>query len=221
MTAEFLKSTPTIEDPAAAAFLMNPGLFRFFQPFFTTERTLTQAARLLEVKPNVLFYRLKQMLALGIVEVVRTQRRGGRAMPLYRSSFSSCFIPLRATPYADLFSLMRTNDDLLNQHLVRGLARVWDGQAGSWGWHCRIDEFGLLQAREANEEKDWDPLVDSLPATLHHWGFLALTDPQAKAMQRELDEVVRRYSRLSSVRGAARRRLHVIRVGMAPMVRPA
>lgn len=63
-------------------------------PFMGQERSLSQAARLLEISKSLMAYWVKQMLKLGLIESRRTEKRGRYVVPLYSATADVFTIPL-------------------------------------------------------------------------------------------------------------------------------
>jgi len=85
-----------------ARLLTDPNSKRFFVPFLAHDCTVKEAAQQVDCPLNTMLYRVKTLLAAGLVQVVETRSRGGRAVRVYRSVHDAYFIPLAATPFDTL-----------------------------------------------------------------------------------------------------------------------
>lgn len=91
-----------VADPARAVIVGDPVRSRFLQPFLGRERTVTEAAAELGCTPNTMLYRVRRMLAVGLLRIVATRSRAGRSIKVYRSSHDGYFVPNEVMPYDDL-----------------------------------------------------------------------------------------------------------------------
>lgn len=92
----------TVSEPEQARLLSDPQSFRFFEPFIARERSVKVAAEEVGCTLDVMLYRVKTLLAAGLLRVARLEKRAGRPIKHYRSVHDAYFIPFEVTPYAGL-----------------------------------------------------------------------------------------------------------------------
>ncbi len=95
-------SPHVVRDARQARILTEPESKRFFVPFLARNTTVKEAAQQVGCPLNTMLYRVKTLIAAGLVQVVETRPRGGRAIRVYRSVHDAYFIPLAATPFDTL-----------------------------------------------------------------------------------------------------------------------
>ena len=209
-----------ITSPDAAAFLIRRAGRRYMWPFLGCESTVAQAARELNIAPNSMLYRVRRMLELNLLEVVREEARAGRAVRVYRAVADRIFIPYAASPAVDLLEVLRENRGAFEDALQRAIARVMRDVHGDHGW-------GLLMYREGDGTYEydaiapgaeaWNPLGPDEPAVLDHSMVLPpMTHVQAKALQRELLDVLARHVDDAEDEPGRGKRHYLVRLGLAP-----
>lgn len=205
--------TLTVRDPAVAELLIDPVKLRHLAPFLGRERSVSEAARESGAKPNTTLRRVQRLLDLGLLEVARELPRGGRPVKLYRSAAEIFFVPFDATSADTLESALAERDAYWEALLRRHVVRARSEQFGSWGTRIYRDRRGRLQVQTAlDAHRNTTSLDDGDPAILSAWRDRVYLDyPDAKALQRELFELLLRYQR----KGGSQR--YVVRVGMAPV----
>ncbi|MDQ3397866.1 MAG: helix-turn-helix domain-containing protein [Deinococcota bacterium] len=135
-----------VNNPQAAATLLDPDLSMLLKPFMQGACTVGEAAGNLNVKPADLFYRVQRMVALGLLEVVREEPRRGRPLKYYRSSASAFFIPFWATSATSVEDFVVNHDEGWSRRLARSLAHAYTHEASleHWGLHISYREDGFL-----------------------------------------------------------------------------
>lgn len=204
-----------ISDPEAANLLINPHTLRQLEPFLGRDCTISQAAHESGAKPNTVLSRVRRFVSLGLLQVVREEPRGGRAVKVYRSSADVFFIPYEATTADSLESALAERDayweTLLRKNVV--LARM--EAVGTWGTRIYRDDRGRLQVQTAvTPFQNYTTLHPDGPAVLSAWrDSLFLDFEDAKALQQEMFALLKHYQQK---RGAQR---YIIRMGLAPLLR--
>lgn len=193
----------TVDDPEQARLLTDPLSLRFFEPFLAREQSASQAAAELGVRLDTLLYRLRVLQRAGLVRVVRSQKRAGRPVKIYRSSADAYFIPFGATPYAELEERIREQLRTHDEVVVRALARTLRA-SGYEGQRLYRDARGEVFRQSAKDKATYLDLADwaslqrhvrdrAAPATERLAAQLALTDEEAKSLLLELYGLWRRY----------------------------
>lgn len=203
-----------VRDPAAARWLLRPAGLRQIEPFLGVDRSVAEAAAVTFEKPNTVLRRVARLRQLGLIEVVETVRRAGRPVRRYRTTADVFFIPFEATGADDLEGAIAERDAYHERLLRRNVVRARTEAMGSWGTRVYRDERGRLQVQTAvSPDANVTLLDDDMPAALSAWrDQLYLDYADAKALQRELFDLVLRYGRR---RGAQR---YVVHVGLAAIL---
>ena len=201
--------TLTITNPQAAQALLDPVSTRFLKPFMACESTMKDAANTLGVRMNVMFYWINRLCVLGLLRVVRTEKRSGRAIRYYRWSADAFFVPFAGTG-ATTPEEMRTKIEL-NAH--KRLTRALVAASPSVGVliHCGPCErltFDFNHTPNPASNRKNDPVA---PAVVDEWYPLELDFQSAKRFQSELHDLLERYQ---NVRGGQQ---YLVRLALAPV----
>lgn len=199
--------------PAADA-LTNPTSLRYLAPFLGRTLSVGEAARESGAKPNTTLRRVQRFVELGLLEVVGERKRAGRPIKLYRTVADIFFVPFEATHAESLEAALKERDAYWEKLLRRNVVRARAESIGTWGTRFYRDSRGRLQVQTAvTPDANVTTLHPEGPAALSLWRDQLMLDfADAKALQREMFELVRRYQRLS---GSQR---YVVRMGLAPVV---
>ncbi|MBW6454597.1 MAG: hypothetical protein K0A98_01815 [Trueperaceae bacterium] len=203
-----------VRDPAAARALVRPSGLRRLTPFIGPPRTVTEVARETGERPNTILRRVQRLLALGLLEVADTRPRAGRPLRRYRATADVFFVPFEATGAEDLEAALAERDAYWERLLRRHVVRARSEAMGVWGTRIYRDARGRVQVQTAvSPDANASMLDDEMPAALSAWRDQVWLDhADAKALQRELYDLVQRYQR---ARGAQR---YVVHVGLAALV---
>ncbi len=159
------------------------------------ECTVAKAAKELGLATNSLLYRVKRFQAAGLLEVVREEKRAGRAVKVYRSAADAFYVPFALTRAETLEALLLELDSSLHALLYRNIARVMtqaETELGSWIW--RAEEGDVRTRFAAGPNRLFDPLEPNAPSTLLFWSPEVWLGPDdAKALLREMTELIGRY----------------------------
>ncbi|SMB83789.1 winged helix-turn-helix domain-containing protein [Deinococcus hopiensis] len=217
-----------LDDPASARVLADAYTRQFFEPFIWRERRVSDVARELQVSKTAMLYRVRQFLRLGLLEVTRTEPRAGRAVRYYRATSQGYFVPFTATSAESVQALYETSVDNTRRSVLATLTRAWGALADDPRWfglYTYGDESGLkshalLPYRPADNVHDLtqrgflEPLLDEhAPTIWDNTTALSLRAEDAKALQRELHALQRRYSRRTSGGG----KTYLLRLTLTPI----
>lgn len=204
-------SIKIINTSEAADILMNPKTLRQLEPFLAKPCTISQAAQETHEKANTVLARVKRFLKLELVEVVKKEKRGGRAIKHYQSTANTFFVPYEATTAETLEVMMQERDLYWANLLRRGVVQARTEDVGTWGTRIYKDQRGRLQIQTAvTPEKNYTMLDADRPAVLSAWRDSVYLDYQdAKALQREMFQLLKKYNQKE---GAQR---YIVRLGMA------
>jgi predicted ArsR family transcriptional regulator len=171
-----LSSLLRIEAPDQVAVFLDARRRRILLAFLGRERSLTQGAEALGMSLNLLAYHVGRLRRLGLLKVVREQKRAGRPILFYRASADSFLIPAAA--------MGRRVGDGLTTELRAALDRA-DSLSGASDMLVVIDEAGepRLERRGATVDAD----------ACEYWRVLSLGQDEARMLNRELRALLRRY----------------------------
>ncbi len=207
------RRTAVVDDAVLADLLTNPETLRQLEPFLGQENTVSEAARLTATLPNTMLARVGRWQKLGLLEVSRQELRAGKPVKYYRTTADAWFIPFDNTSAETLEAGLAQRDRFWETRLRRAVVKAREQQVGNWGTRVYRDERGRLQIQMAvSPDSNWTSLDMDRPAVLAAWrDGLHLDFKDAKALQRELFELLLRYQRKE---GAQR---YLLRLGLAPL----
>ncbi len=183
-----------IEDAQACELLTDRALLRILAEFTGQENTINQAATSLEMTVSALYKIVKRFEGLNLIEITRTEARAGRAIRHYRTVADAFFIPFRTHPPERISG----QNWALHQALFRrGLDRLYREERfveQDWGVVTAIAPNGSVYLEIASASgRAWADLMAEGPAVVSGWHAVYLGIEDAKALQRELDDVLARY----------------------------
>ena len=153
---------------------------------------MAEAARSLKISKSRMSYWVKKLLALGLICVVRTEKRGRYRVPIYRSAADVFLIPLELLPVESDEALLELHSADFVKNERRSLARFGRQRAG--GWHVRYAPKGgrgqLSIVPSSGDMEDAE--------IFNVWGRLNLSESAAGALRRELKTLLERYLEQSS-----------------------
>lgn len=176
MEEQILTSTLRIEAPDQVAVFLDPRRRRILITFLGREASLTEAAERLAFPLNRLAYHVGRLIELGLLRVVREQKRAGRPIRYYRAAADSFLIPAAA--------MGRRVGDGLTAELRAALDRA-ELLSGASDLLISLDEAGRprLQRRGGNVDAD----------ACDYWRVLSLSAAEARQLSGELRTLLRRY----------------------------
>lgn len=222
-----------IDDPAAARLLLDEAVREVFGCFLGVDRSVREAADHLGRDLDAVLYRVKRLHAVGLLDVVATVKRAGRAVRRYRSAHDAWFLPFEVLPYADLeealATMHRSNAVRAARAAARWLSRSpWAGFTVELGVDGQVWMHGSGRAPDERTPRRWRPVDGGLPflappgatggpfdATLDLW----LSDDQVAQLNADLVAVVARYAafgRAAADGVPANRMLQVVSVPLGP-----
>lgn len=207
-------SLAIVNEGAAADVLMDPRALRHLAPFLGRDLTIGQAAAESNEKPNTTLTRVRRYLELGLLTITGEVQRRGRPMKLYRTVADVFFVPFEATRSDSLEAALAERDSYWESLLRRNVVKSRLESFGNWGTRIYRDERGRLQVQTAvTPDANATTLQPDAPAVFSAWRDAVMLDfDDAKALQRELFELLTRYQRLN---GSQR---YVLRLAMAPVL---
>lgn len=202
-----------MQDTDVADLLMDPVTLRQLEPFLGREATVGEAAELLGERPNTVLKRVQRFVELGLLRIVRERPRAGRAIKVYRAAADVFFVPFETTSAESFEAALAERERYWEEQLRRHVVRARREAFPNWGTRIYRDAAGRLQIQMATDpERNTDPLAPDSPPALSAWRDRVYLDyADAKALQRELFELLLRYQR----KGGAQR--YIVHAGLAPM----
>ncbi|MGL5930711.1 MAG: hypothetical protein ACRCY8_17415 [Dermatophilaceae bacterium] len=160
------------------------------------------------------------MQRLGLLVLDRTQRRAGRAMPVFRLVADEFYVPFRHLDVErHVFGNVRewTETMLGNASHVAARSATELGMSGmrvAW-----VDGIGFRRGTAAGPGSWWESSTAPGPALVLRWASLRLAPAEACALRDDLVALLSEYARRQSADGEE----HVLGLGLAPAVesRPA
>lgn len=199
MTGDFLKQEIVrVRDPQVATALTDLKVWRLMGMFFGEPVSLKDAAAYLDMTLPALSYWVNKLLSLGLLEIVRVEKRNGRAIKYYRAAAQHFFVPFQLTSSDTLEALLGATTMGFDRFYRRQLAQLLLNEGDDWGLNFysasgRGYSFGFSTVPERDEAYVARSLASEAPAlydsvSIHEMDFVT-----AKAFQRELHDLYRRY----------------------------
>ncbi|MBW7916980.1 MAG: hypothetical protein H3C53_09915 [Trueperaceae bacterium] len=212
-----------VEDPTQARLLTDPRFLTTFRPFLARESTVSNAVAQTSVDMNATLYRVRTLLAAGLLTVCRVEPRRGRGVKVYRSTHDAYFVPYRSTPFASLEErlLAQALPELRERVAIVARRMRADGRDGQRLFRDDKGDTWVVGAASETSEVAWlDPA--GRPGT-DYWTDLDLTEAQARELQRTLVELLAAYPRSAGSSGptgraaGARVRPYRLAVALVPL----
>lgn len=188
-----------MRDAQAAAVLADLERVQVLASFLGRERPVSEVAEELGLPVDATYYRVRRLVDLGLLELTRTVPRKGRSLKLYRTTADRFFVPLDALPERTAEEFLADGDEPTRRRLARSVARVLRELPVhlQMGLHVGRAPDGRPSIGLGPADPGWRPdgmLVPGVPAILSSWMPLRLAYDDAKALQRELFELIGRYA---------------------------
>lgn len=186
-----------IEDPGAAAVLIDPGQRRYLEPFLRAEHTLQEAADTLGIAPSTMAYQIAKLRGLGLVRLVRTEPRKGMASKVYRANATRFFVPFASTSAASIEELLFGLEIETLRTLVRRSVEARAASEGRWGLAIALSSDDKIQIDFLPERTDPAAdvallLGDAAPPVVNNYLTVRLTPARQKELQRQLFALTQR-----------------------------
>ena len=207
MKAPDLTSWLIVKDIRAIDLLAKPEYRFLLLPFFQAEKSVSEAAEEARVELRKMYYLCQRACKLGLLRIASTQKRKGRAIKRYRAAADAFFVP---------YTYMReTLREIFFESELKLLPMVADASAHSFvkinGDVLYDDEWGRLyrphlgtgfssftnssKKRFLDLDAYLEHLNDAPTPYLKYTLNLSLSQADAKSLQRELIDVMQRYTR--------------------------
>lgn len=188
------KDTCVVTREAAAAVLLDAEARRWFIPFFAQTSSVSDAAKVLGEKPNSVLYRVRRWLELGLLQVEREELRRGRQVRYYRSTADAFFVPQRASSTEDFVALLEYTNTPFLETLYRNVVAAVASLSPDWGVQFSRTDAGICIVAASEPGTILDPSPQDSPAVFGQFTRLRLDFEDAKTFQRELSELLDRYT---------------------------
>lgn len=216
---DLIKSWQSITDLKATQILTDWRLRRFLDPFLEAPRTMSEVGALLTVKLNVVHYRVKQLVRLGLLQVVGTRKDVGRPAKLYGVTAEKFFVSFSNTTLISM-------EDMLNRLgaldvFIDNAAQTLNAQASDWGVLIFHDPLVGVTVKLAPLDQEGVPKpIDTeqwlrldFPALLQAETFLYLDIESAKHLQADLISLLRSYTNRKQFSGQN----YILLLGITPV----
>lgn len=205
-----LRSTPEwveLRDAEAVRILLSHKQRQALTPFMGQTQSVAGAARITKESPNTVLKRVQRWLEVGLL----VEESGDGKVKLYRAAALSFFVPQQIIGRFDLERLLEQLDaheaGLMRQGQLETALSIED-----WGlrfWIQDDQDWTIQPARTGLTA--WNYYAPEAPALLAETDLLHLSKEEAKQLQRELVEVLRKFSR------RAGKEHYLVRVAMSPL----
>ena len=195
-----------VTDPKAIA-VLDDERFELLVPFFKRPTGVAEAARTAEVSLDQMAYLVERALELRLLRLERVEKRKGRAIKLYRTTGEVFFVPFKDIPTATLAEHIAAAEERTTPHLAaaaaKNLQRFAD-QGDAWGRAYLLNEDGPARTTASLRHgvTSWEGylgylLSDQAPPYMLVRQSLHLAPADAKALQRDLIQLLQRYEQRS------------------------
>lgn len=199
MTGDHLKQTIVqVSDAQVAKALTDKRVWRLMGLFFGEPVPLKVAADELRMTLPALSYWVDKLLGLGLIKIERVEKRKGRAIKYYQAAAEHFFVPFHLTTSDTLEALLDATTAGFDRLYRRQLARLFLKEGDEWGLNFygssgRGYSFGFSTIPERDEAYVARSLAPEAPALYDSVSIHEMDFATAKAFQRELHELYRRY----------------------------
>lgn len=207
-----------VQDPRAGKVLSDIKELFYLAPLVNQELSAKQYSRGLELRLDKAVYKLKRLKQLGLIRVIREEQRGGSPIKFYQATTSRYFVPIELFSdaglevwYHQMFNhfdasfiagILKTLREATQRFTNLGLEVCFEN--GHVNYHLadgpgqKMEEINLFLSSE-------------LSATLSVVSVIGLSFDDAKSLQRDLVELLKKYP------SNPLQRPYVVRVGLAEL----
>jgi hypothetical protein len=187
-----------LSNPQVAALFLKINVTGYLAQFIGAETTVKQAATQLGIKLNVMAYWTERFLHFGLIDLTRTERRGGSAIKHYQSVANEFIVPvdlIEGTDHDQILQLIMQRDYQRFSHSV-----VVAGRKLTPDWRLRL--FRDRAGHGLHLEPIVQPAAQAMAQAtygvpmqrpLHDWARIALPAQQASEFHRELYDLFERF----------------------------
>lgn len=223
-----MSSPLTVTEPAAVRLLMRGRARQVLGAFLAGEGSVSAASRRVGADIRVVHRTVLALQNAGLLQIVREEKRAGRAIKIYAAVASAFFVPFSATDAATLDELSGGYAghyaELFRQASAREFDRLHREQSAGreWGVRLYLAPEGHWQTDTGYEGAE---LVDAAVRYQGPQGLMlnadasfTLSEDEARAIQGELIAMLMRLRPLSlEQRRAGTGKPYLLRLGLVPM----
>lgn len=206
----------TVTDPKAAKLLLDGNSRYLFEPFLLGSHSVKDLADSLGLSLEVVYHQIKRFERHGLLKVERLETRRGRATKYYRASADGFFVPFYVTPYNTLEGFVQhiqMQAQTQFNHLVAQVGHGLIQDPSKAGFRVyRVDNYVNTELTPNAEQLDilTELLAPDAPALMISQFPLKLSRAEAKALQREMLELLMRYTNKGGEES------YLVQVGLVP-----
>lgn len=208
----------TIRNQAAADTLIDPKKYKYFIPFMQKPRSLTEAARLIHIKTNLMHYHVKRLLGLGLIKEIDSRVGRGRKGMRYQASSSKFFIPLKYTSVTNMETVLYGLQEPMFRQIVKSRVLIAAQDRDDLGMAFELTpehHFSIYVSPQ--DDENWATEAhqksEAFPALFSKFLTLKLNHKDAKWLQRELIRLYEKAFELDTDEG----RDYVMGLSIAPI----
>jgi hypothetical protein len=214
-----------ITDTQIIDFLSDQTRRRYLRVFMGQTRSISQAAKEINVELHVMGYFVDQLLGFDLIKEVGLKKRQGRDMKLYRAVSDSMMAQLPLLETKHLMMLLSSGDWDWRQELIQGLVSHWHTPDMRWvvRFYSTDQRTWITDAVPETQKDQFLPDLMNDPATPPIWHsnlVLKLEPEAAKRLQSELAELYLRYEALSGQNYDLDAPKYVMQLALAPFAKP-
>ena len=202
----------SVDTKEAARALTEGTGWRYLEPFVGQEVSVSKAAKALHVSPNALLYHVKRFLRLGLLTVIREEKRAGKPIKYYRTKADTLFVPFTLTSAETIEALFLSLEHEWQAKFLHCAAEVMKGSEANLGvriWRLPTGEFISKPTLAPPAPFDAD-LFKRWPVLVLWSDALYLDADDVTALQGELIKVFERFSERKG------KQKHLLRLGLVP-----
>ena len=180
-----------VRDEQAALLVLNKKTNRYLNLFIGAKRSTKEAAEELELDVVTLYPYVKRFEDAGLVEVAEEVPRPGRAVKRYQAVAMSFFVPFE---FAPLLSRFRQKESLENELFLQAFEKAWmEHDVDGLGHLLYRKPDGRISITVTTAQGQRIDIFSRSPIALNVSRKLSLSHDKARALQRELHDVMARY----------------------------
>jgi len=192
MKEENESSTYIVKDFKIAKIFLVPKNLKFIAAFIGQERSIKELSQALDSNISTTFRRVQKYSELGLIKIVREEKRNGRAIKYYRAVADRFYIPHNLTTGIEDYGLVW--HELWGKSILSGFSEAYGNNIDDWG-QLIYRQDGILNANLVlgpNVKLNMlEPNSPALFSRLNDAIYLNFED--AKALQRELISIFKKY----------------------------
>lgn len=203
-----MPSQTIITNQAAANFLLNSNYSHYLHPFIEQEKSLSEAAKTLNVKLSSFYHHAKKMLELKLIKVTGETIRNKHRIKLYNAIDEVLIVPISATSSIDLTSHLQELGIRNASYMGEIQAEAMLRQTKDWAFRIAKYGTGVGQVFAGKDGQGKYQSAFSFPESYPtYWNELSLNLEldAAKAIQADLIKLFEKYQDLASDKGKSYR----------------